>query len=320
MSAIATALFAHLKPGDSMLYVQPIYGGTETLAAKTLPSYGIATEPCGDGLDEATVRAAAGRAQARGRLAVIVAETPANPTNDLVDLSILRRIADEIAQASGAAPIIMVDNTFLSPLFQRPLEHGADVVIYSLTKYFGGHSDLIAGAALGNGPAMAPIRLLRSTLGTQIDPHSAWMLLRSLETFSLRVQKAADNALRIAEFLRTHAKIRAVQYLGFLEPGTKAREVFERQCDSAGSTLAFHLAGGEPEAFRFLDALRLIKLAVSLGGTESLACHPASTTHSGVPREVRERLKMGDDMVRLAVGIEHPDDLIADLRQALDAV
>jgi methionine-gamma-lyase len=320
MSAIATTLFAHLRAGDAMLYVQPIYGGTETLAARTLPSYGIATEPCSDGLDETALRVAAARAQSRGRLAAIVAETPANPTNDLVDIAILRRIADDIGRETGLTPVVIIDNTFLGPMYQRPLDFGADLIIYSLTKYAGGHSDLIAGAALGTATAMGPVRALRSTLGTQLDPHSAWMLLRSLETFALRVEKASRNAERIAEFLRDQPKVHHVQYLDFLPADSKARAVFERQCAAAGSTMSFHVQGGEADAFRFLDALQLIKLAVSLGGTESLVCHPASTTHSGVPREVRERLGMGDDMIRLAVGIEHPDDLIADLRRGLAAL
>ena len=189
--------------------------------------------------------------------------------------------------------------------------------MYSLTKYVGGHSDLVAGGVIGSREMVQPVRALRSALGTQIDPHTAWMLLRSLETLSLRMERGAENAVRVATFLRGHAQVRHVNYLGFLPPSDPRARVFDTQCLSAGSTFAFHVRGGEREAFKVLDSLQFIKLAVSLGGTETLMSHPASTTHSGVPKSTRDRLGITDDMIRISVGIEAAADLIADLDQAL---
>jgi methionine-gamma-lyase len=214
----------------------------------------------------------------------------------------------------------MVDNTFLGPVFQRPLGFGADLVMYSLTKYVGGHSDLVAGGVVGAKAVVGPIKKLRGALGTQLDPNTAWMIMRSMETLSLRMHKSAENAALVAGFLRTHPKIAAVNYLGFLEASDPRRAVYERQCQSAGSTFGFAVKGGEAEAFRLLDALQVIKLAVSLGGTESLISHPASTTHSGLPKDTRDRIGITDALIRLSVGIEDADDLIADLGAALDAV
>jgi methionine-gamma-lyase len=319
MAAITTTILSVARPGDVILHSQPLYGGTETLLARTLADFGIVAVAFADGVDEAAVRAAAGAAQARGRVSLILVETPANPTNTLVDIALLRRVADEIAASQGTPPLLVCDNTLLGPLFQHPLAHGADVSLYSLTKYVGGHSDLIAGAALGSRATLAPIRALRGSLGTQLDPHSCWMLGRSLETLSLRMQRADDSARLVAAFLRDHPKVAKVHYLGFLPPGSPARALYERQCRSAGSTFSFDIAGGQAQAFAVLNGLQIVRLAVSLGGTESLASHPATMTHSGVPAEVRARIGVLDSTIRLSVGIEHPDDLIADLAQALAA-
>jgi methionine-gamma-lyase len=256
-----------------------------------------------------------------GRLALIVTETPANPTNSLVDLRLMREVSESIGREQGGArPPLTVDNTFLGPVYQRPLAHGADIAMYSLTKYVGGHSDLVAGAVVGTKALVQPIRQLRSALGSQLDPNSAWMIMRSMETLSLRMHRASANAAKVAYFLQDHPKIERVNYLGFIDPSDARSEVFKRQCGSAGSTFSFYVRGGEAEAFRFLDALEVIKLAVSLGGTETLISHSASTTHSGVPKETRDRMGVTDSMIRISVGIEDPDDLIADLEQALTAI
>jgi methionine-gamma-lyase len=232
----------------------------------------------------------------------------------------MRRIAEEVGRAQGHRPIVVCDNTLLGPVFQRPLEHGADVSIYSLTKYVGGHSDLIAGAALGTRVVVEPIKALRGGIGTQLDPHTCWMLGRSLETLGLRMERANDNARAVAEFLRDHVKVSKVHYLPFLPEGSPARDVFARQSSGAGSTFSFDIKGGQKEAFAFLNALQIFKLAVSLGGTESLASHPAAMTHSGIKADVRARIGILETTIRLSVGIEHPDDLIADLTQALASV
>ncbi|HTW28444.1 MAG TPA: cystathionine gamma-synthase family protein [Acetobacteraceae bacterium] len=318
MSAIATALLAAARPGDVILHSQPLYGGTETLLARTLAPFGIGAVGFSDGTDAAAVQAAAERAMAQGRVSVILVETPSNPLNTLVDFALVKDAADAVAAQQGARPVVMCDNTLLGPLFQKPLVHGVDLVLYSLTKYVGGHSDLIAGAVLGSRERVRPVRLLRGAIGTGLDPHSCWMLGRSLETLALRMNAAARNAEAVAIFLANHPRVERVHALGHAAEGSPARRVFEAQCSGGGSTFSFDVKGGQPAAFAVLNALQIFRLAVSLGGTESLACHPGTTTHSGVPKEVRERVGLRDGTIRLSVGIENADDLIADLAQALE--
>lgn len=318
MAAISTTLLAFVRPGDVVLHSQPLYGGTETLLSKTFSNLGVAAVGFADGVDESSMTKAAEDAMTKGRVSVVLIETPANPTNGLVDIALARRIADRIGEQQGHRPIVACDNTLLGPVFQRPLQHGADISLYSLTKYVGGHSDLIAGAALGSKALITQIRSLRGSIGTQLDPHSCWMLGRSLETLQIRMERANNNAKAIADFLKTHPKVAKLHYLGFADPASAVARVFAAQCSGAGSTFSFDIEGGQPAAFRFLNALQIVKLAVSLGGTESLGSHPATMTHSGVPADVRQRIGVLDSTIRLSIGIEHPDDLIADLVQALD--
>jgi methionine-gamma-lyase len=326
MAAISTALWSYVRPGDVILMSQPLYGGTETLIEKTLPQFGVSAVGFTSGHDRDAVFEAAARASAKardsgGRVCLIMTETPANPTNSLVDLELMRELSAAIGERQdGGRPPVLVDNTFLGPVFQRPLAFGADLVLYSLTKYVGGHSDLVAGGVVGSKAMVGPIKKLRGALGTQLDPNTAWMIMRSMETLSLRMHKSAQNAALVADFLRTHPKIAAVNYLGFIAESDPRHALFKRQCQSAGSTFGFTVQGGEAEAFRLLDGLQVIKLAVSLGGTESLISHPASTTHSGLPKATRDRIGISDALIRLSVGIEDAGDLIADLRAALDAV
>ena len=202
-------------------------------------------------------------------------------------------------------------------MFQTPIAHGADLVVTSLTKYVGGHSDLIAGGCSGTAAALDPVRGMRTILGTMCDPHTGWLLMRSLETLKLRMTASAEGARTVAAFLQRHPRVASVWYLGFLPEDHPDRALFERQCRSAGSTFAFEIEGGEPEAFAVLNRLEVFKLAVSLGGTESLASHPASMTHSDIAPEEQVRLGITPALIRLSVGIENPDDLIADLAQAL---
>ena len=326
MSAISTVIWTHVRPGDVILMSQPLYGGTETLIEKTLPGFGVSAVGFNLGHDRTAVNEAAEQAMKKaaetgGRVCLVIVETPANPTNSLVDLALMQEISAMIGKRqAGGRPPVVVDNTFLGPVFQRPLGFGADLVMYSLTKYVGGHSDLVAGGVVGSRAAVGPVKKLRGALGTQLDPNTAWMIMRSMETLSLRMHKSAENAAVVADFLRHHAKVAAVNYLGFLSAADPRSAVFKRQCQSAGSTFGFTVKGGEAEAFRMLDALQVIKLAVSLGGTESLISHPASTTHSGVPKQTRDRLGINDGLIRISVGIEDAGDLIADLSAALDAV
>jgi methionine-gamma-lyase len=319
MAAISTCLWAYLRPGDVVLQSQPIYGGTETLLHSILPEFGVTQVGFEVEDGSPAMRAAAEKAQRAGRVAAIYLETPANPTNGLVDIAEARRLSQMLA-AGGRRPPVIVDNTMLGPIFSTPLAHGADITITSLTKYVGGHSDLIAGGASGDRLMLAPVRRMRSTLGTMCDPHTAWLLMRSLETLKLRMQAGAAGARRVAEFLRGHPKIDNVWYLDFLPADHPDRPLHERQNTSAGSTFSFEVRGGEPAAFALLDRLEVIKLAVSLGGTETLASHPASTTHSGMAAEALKRFSITPALIRISIGVENPDDLIADLEQALTGV
>jgi len=285
-----------------------------------LTPFGIASEGFINGLDEADIAAAAARASGRGRISVIMIETPSNPLNTLVDFALITALSDRLETSQGLRPLIVCDNTFLGPVYQKPLAHGIDIAVYSLTKYVGGHSDLIAGAAVGSRQAVQPVRALRSAIGTQLDPHSCWMLGRSLETLGVRMARATQSAAIVADFLRDHPQVERVHTLFWLPDGTPQKAVLDRQCSGGGSTFSIEIRGGQETAFRLLNALRIFKLAVSLGGTESLASHPASTTHSGIPPETRARIGVSDGLIRFSIGMEHPDDLIADLRQALSTL
>ena len=317
MGAITTALLAYAKAGSSVLFSEPLYGGTETFVRELLPGYGVETAPFLGQASYEDMLAVARELNAKAPLAVIYVETPANPTNIMVDLEACVRVADTIEKESGHRPLIMADNTMLGPIGQTPADLGIDVVIYSLTKYMGGHSDLLAGAVLGKSEVLGPIRAMRIFLGTIPDPHTCWLLLRSLETVKLRMQHAFENAEHVANFLARHDKVGAVMFPEHLPIGSEQRRIYERQCTGPGSTFSFDVKGGKEAAFRVLNSLKLIKLAVSLGGTESLACHPGSTTHSGMSLELREKLGFTAGLIRVSIGIEDADDLIIDLDQAL---
>ena len=320
MSAISTTLLAYLRPSDILLTCQPLYGGTETLINKFMANFGISAEHFHDGCNREKAMKAAQDAMARGKVGAIIVETPGNPTNSLVDLNLMQEIADLVKAEQGHRPPVICDNTLLGPVYSQALMHGADICVYSLTKYVGGHSDLVAGGATGNNEWIKPVRALRSAIGTQLDANTAWMIMRSMETMAIRMERANENAKKIAEFLLSHPKVFAVHYLGFLKDGDPKKSVYERQCLAPGSTFAFEVEGGEPAAFTVLDRLQVMKLAVSLGGTETLISHPASMTHSGVPIETRAILGISESLIRISVGIESADDLIADLSNALNTL
>jgi len=323
MAAIATVLLALVRPGDTIVHSAPLYAATETLIGKILGRFGVHWLDFPAGATRAEIDAVLTKASAAGRVPLIYLESPANPTNALVDIEAVSASRDALwpsAKNGGEKPLIVIDNTFLGPLWQQPLKHGADLVLYSLTKYAGGHSDLVAGGAVGSKAAINPIRLMRNTIGTILDPHPAWMLLRSLETLELRMSRAGENAAKVCAWLRDHPKVEHVGYLGFLDEGSRQADIYNRHCTGAGSTFSLYLKGGEAEAFRFLDALKIAKLAVSLGGTETLASHPAAMTHLSVPDARKQALGIGDNLVRISIGVENADDLIADFEQALAAV
>ena len=316
MAAISTTAFTFLRPGDVVAFSEPIYGGTEYVFRNLLPEFGVRTVgfPAAGGDD--AIMAALDASGHRDGLTMIYLETPANPTNALVDIRRCAALARELGGGEHRV-LVVVDNTFLGPLWQHPLQHGADLVLYSLTKYVGGHSDVIAGACLGSADLIGKVKGMRTFFGSIAGPWTAWLLLRSLETLKLRMTSQMKNARYVADYLADHPKVDRVYYLGHLEEGDAAYDTFLSQCLSPGAMISFDLHGGEEEAFRFLNSLKLVHLAVSLGGTESLAEHPATMTHADVP--VEDRLSMGitPSLVRLSVGVEHPEDIIADLEQAL---
>ncbi len=323
MAAISTSMLALCRPGDEVLYTAPAYGGTEYLFDRILPrlNVGVSSCPIEHGsralLDRVSAAIAASRTTGR-RLAAVYVETPANPTNQMVDLAAVAALLRE--QPADTRPLLVVDNTFLGPVWQQPLTLGADLVLYSLTKYVGGHSDLIAGAAMGAEDLMARVAEMRTICGTCSDPHTSWLLLRSLETLKIRMEKSQANAMELVDRLAAHPKVVAVLTAGGVGASPEQVEIASRQCQGQGSTFSIRLGGGEAEAFRFLNALKIFKLAVSLGGTESLASHPSSTTHSDYTPEAKRACGVGDDLVRLSVGIENVEDLWRDLDAALEMV
>lgn len=321
MGAISTTLLLLARPGESVLHTRPIYGGTDGLLNNLLhPAHNVKPVPVDDALSEISIMTAAETAMRHGPVSIIWVETPANPTAGIADIALFSRVAENLEAKQGRRPVLVVDNTFLGPTVQSPLALGADLCMTSLTKYAGGHSDMLAGSVSGSFARVEPLRKLRTALGTHLDPHGCWLMLRSIETMPLRAERAARNAMAVARFLAAHPKIAHVNYAGFLPEGSVARAVFQRQCKGAGSTFAFDIKGGETAAFAMLDALRVLRLAVSLGGTETLICHSASTTHFSVPKERREASGVTDSTIRLSVGIEHEDDIIGDLAQALERV
>jgi len=323
MAAIATLFLSMVQPGDVIVHSGPLYAATETLIGRILGRFGVQWLDFPAGATREEIDAVLHKAASLGRVPLIYLESPANPTNALVDIEAVAASRDAVFADHVEKPPIAIDNTFLGPLWQRPLRHGADLVVYSLTKYAGGHSDLVAGGVLGSKAHIATIRAMRNTIGTICDPNTAWMLLRSLETLELRMSRAGENAAKVCAYLRNHPKVERVGYLGFLEdtPGLERQaDIYRRHCSGGGSTFSLYLKGGEAESFRFLDALRIAKLAVSLGGTETLASHPAAMTHLSVPDERKAALGITDNLVRISIGVEDADDLIADCEQALAAI
>jgi methionine-gamma-lyase len=315
MSAISTVLLEFLRPGDALLYSMPVYGGTDHFINKVLPQYGIT----GIGFTPEDTLEEILQKSEKARVKLVYVETPANPTNALFDLELCRKVADQLSNAENSVYVV-VDNTYMGPLWQHPLKHGADLVMYSATKYIGGHSDLIAGAVLGRKDLMKRVRTLRTFLGNMAGPWTGWLLMRSLETLKVRMTQQAENASKVADFLAAHPKVEKVYYLGHLAENSDQYKIFKKQLSCAGAMVSFDIKGGEKEAFRFLDHLNLFHLAVSLGSTESLAEHPATMTHSDVSEHDRAKLGISEKLIRLSIGVEHYEDLIWDIQQALEKV
>jgi methionine-gamma-lyase len=319
MSAITTLLLEFLNPGDYVLYSAPVYGGTDHFINHVLPRFGIKPVGFRAGCSKEDILARIAEKNAEGKVGLIIAESPANPTNALVDIAVLREIAD--GMSTDDKPVyVAIDNTYMGPLWSHPLKLGADFVLYSATKYIGGHSDVIAGACLGSKELIGRIKGLRTFLGNMAGPWTGWLLMRSLETLKTRMEAQAANAIKVAAYLKEHNKVDTVHYLGLIEEDHPHYEIYKRQYSSPGAMLAFEVVGGEAEAFRFLNNLKLVQLAVSLGSTESLAQHPKTMTHADVDPEDKKAIGITDSLVRLSVGVENAEDLIWDIKQALEKV
>lgn len=320
MSAITTTLLSFLSPGDVLLYSNPVYGGTHKFIHHILTHFGIRVIGFRAGQSRKEVEEILKRNGVEQQLKMIYVETPANPTNDLIDIEMCSKIAGEHSTTERKV-LVAVDNTYMGPLWQHPLKQGADLVLYSATKYIGGHSDVIAGAVVGNLELVGKIKKTRTFFGTIIDPHSGWLLLRSLETLKLRMEAAAANAARVAEYLSGHPKVEKVYYLGFTAVNNPDQQhILAKQCLGHGAMLSFDIRGGEKEAFTFLNNLQHIKLAVSLGGTESLAEHPATMTHLDIPEDEKALYHISPQLIRLSVGVENYKDLVWDIGEALKKV
>ncbi len=317
MSAISTVLLALSEPGDVIIYSEPIYGGTDSLVNGILKQMGVKSVGYNASEGITGLVSALQQAQELGPISVVLLETPDNPTNNLIDISAAKQALTNIQPDQQKEAVLAVDNTMLGPVWQQPLKHGADLCIYSLTKYVGGHSDLVGGSCSGNKELVGKIRKVRNSIGTTMDSHTAWLILRSLETLKIRMQASNTSAKEVVAFLQSHPKVGKIHYPGSLPTDHPQYAIYQKQCSGAGSTFSFEVEGGQDGAFAVLDNLQLIQLAVSLGGTESLAQHPAAMTHSGVPKQRREAIGITDGLIRISVGVEDADDLIADLSQAL---
>jgi methionine-gamma-lyase len=319
MAAISTALLQYLKPGDMLFHSEPLYGGTDYFINHVLPKFNINPVGFRAGRTPEEIEEALATCGNPEKLAMIFIETPSNPTNALVDISACKELAQKHS-GSDKRVLVVVDNTFLGPVWQQPIKHGADLVIYSATKFIGGHSDLIAGVCLGSKELMDPIRGMRTFLGNMADAWTGWLLMRSMETLKLRMTSQMKNARHLANFLADHPKVEKVYYLGHLTENDPQFKIYRKQCLAPGSMVSFDIVGEEAHAFKFLNSLKLIKLAVSLGGTESLAEHPATMTHSDIEPEAQQRMGITEKLIRISVGVENPEDLVLDIKQALRKV
>jgi cystathionine beta-lyase/cystathionine gamma-synthase len=306
MGAITTTMMALLKSGDHIVAQRDIYGGANKFLSQWLPKMGIETTFVDTTKYEQHERAI------RPNTKLLYLESPTNPTLRIVDLKTVAGIATERGLLS------MIDATFGTPVNQHPVGYGIDLIMHSGTKYLAGHSDLICGVVAGRLKLLEKIWATRTTLGNCMDPHASWMLVRGLKTLAVRVARQNENAMRVAEFLSDHAKVRSVNY-PFLKRHPQY-EIARRQMSGGGGMVSFEIEGSGEDARRVSEAMRLFTLAPSLGSVESLVSIPVLTSHAMVPAEERAKMGVTEQLIRLSVGIENADDLIADLEQALEAV
>jgi len=306
MGAVTTTLMAVLKSGDHVVAQRDIYGGVNKFLSQWLPKMGIETTFVDTTQYEQHARAI------RPNTKLLYIESPTNPTLRIVDFKKI------VALAKQHKLLTMIDSTFGTPINQRPAEYGVDLVMHSGTKYLGGHSDLICGVVAGRHELMEQIWSTRTTLGNCMDPHASWMLLRGMKTLAVRVARQNENAQRVAEFLSDHAKVRSVNY-PFLK-SHPCYAVAREQMRGGGGMVSFEVDGTGEDACRVSEAMRLFTLAPSLGSVESLVSIPVLTSHAMIPAEDRAKMGVTEQMIRLSVGIENVDDLVADLETALAAV
>ena len=320
MSAISTTMLSYLKPGDILIYGNPVYGGTHHFITHFLKDIGVKILPFSSKTKTQEIITKLDTSEYSGNVKMIYFESPANPTNSLFDLDELKKLKDEISLKSSNEIMLVMDNTYLGPLWQKPLDFGVDIVCYSATKFLNGHSDVIAGCAMGSEQVIGPIKTLRTFLGSMIAPYTAWLLTRSLETLHLRMAKQGENAEKVVNYLMSHKSVKTVSFPGIETMGKKQNKIFKRQCLGSGAMISFEVFGGEKEAFKFLNNLKLIKLAVSLGSNESLAQHPYSMTHADVPDDIKLKIGINQGLIRLSVGIENAEDIISDLNNAFKEI
>jgi methionine-gamma-lyase len=316
LSAISTTILGVLKPGDTVIFSAPVYGGTEHMFHAVLNKYNIKTVPVFNPVIDEYRKAVE---KHKDSVAMIFVETPTNPTIVHTDVEAIVKLAKEYSTPNRRI-YTAVDNTFLGPIFQNFFKFGIDLTLYSATKFIGGHSDLIGGFVLGKKSDIGQIKSFRSVIGAATDPFCCWLMSRSLETITIRMHKCAENAMKIAEWLNKHPKVEKVRYPGLLKPGDPQYDIYKKQCSGPGALLSFYIKGGKKEAFTVLNNVHICRLAVSLGGTETLIEHPRRMTHADMSDELCAATDLTDNMIRLSVGVENVDDLIADLDHALATI
>ncbi|MGB8521037.1 MAG: cystathionine gamma-synthase [Candidatus Tumulicola sp.] len=311
--AATAAVLNALSAGDHAVVTDDLYGGTYRLFSNVLARYGLEFTYV-DMTDAGAVRAAI-----RPNTKLLWVETPTNPMLKLIDLRAIAQLRDGVASDGGVRPIVAVDNTFATPYFQQPLDLGADVVVHSTTKYIGGHSDVVGGIAITNDRDLYDVlRFHQNSTGAIPGPHDAWLTMRGAKTLAIRMREHASNAQAVAEFLESHPAVARVYYPGL--PSHPQHDLARRQMSGFGGMVSFVLHGPPERGLDFAGRLRYFSLAESLGGVESLICHPARMTHGSIPAESRESRGITDGLLRLSVGIEDGDDLIDDLKSALASI
>ena len=307
MAAVSTLFFALLSSGDHVVCSQAVYGPSRLVLERDFARFGVRSTM----VETSDTQAMADAVTDKTRL--IYVETPSNPTLAITDIAEAARIAHE------AGALLAVDNTFCSPILQRPIRFGADVVVHSVTKFINGHADVVGGVLVFQSQEiMKRVKPVLGFLGGTMDPHQAWLVLRGVKTLGLRVRAAQENASACARFLAAHPAVASVAYPGL--PGHPQADLIARQMAGPGSLISFELKGGIEAGKKLLGSLKLATLAVSLGGVETLIQHPASMTHAGMSRESRLQAGITDGLVRLAVGCEDKEDLLADFKEGLDAL